>query len=55
VAVRTSRVASVRVMPWEGAVPRSARGPDGEAARRRLARNYIVVPYFERLKLQKIE
>jgi hypothetical protein len=31
VAVRTSRAASVRAMPWEGTVPRSARGPDSEA------------------------
>jgi hypothetical protein len=38
VAVRTSRAASVRVMPWEGAVPRSARGPDGEAGAARAQR-----------------
>jgi hypothetical protein len=31
VAARTLRAASVRAMPWEGAAPRSARGPDGEA------------------------
>jgi hypothetical protein len=34
VVVRASRVASVRVMPWKGAVPRSARGPTVRQARR---------------------
>jgi hypothetical protein len=36
VAVRTSRPASVHAMPWEGAAPRSARGPDGEAGAARV-------------------
>jgi hypothetical protein len=31
VADRTLRAASVHAMPWKGAVPRSACGPDGEA------------------------
>jgi hypothetical protein len=38
VAVRTSRAASVCAMPWEGAVPRSAYGPDGEAGPARARR-----------------
>jgi hypothetical protein len=31
VAARTSRVASVHATSWEGVIPRSARGPNGEA------------------------
>jgi hypothetical protein len=38
VAAQTSRVASVRVTPWEGARPRPARGPDAKAAVRCAAR-----------------
>jgi hypothetical protein len=37
-AAQTSRAASVRTMPWEGARPRPARNPDAKAAVRRAAR-----------------
>jgi hypothetical protein len=38
VADQTLRAASVRAMPWEGVVPRSARCPDGKAGATRARR-----------------
>jgi hypothetical protein len=52
------RDSSMRARAWENAEPREAQAdPDGEAdvARRRLARNCVIAPLFERLKLQKFE
>jgi hypothetical protein len=65
--VRTSRTSGRRRVPWEGAGGSDAevvgrgvcgarrRGVERGTARRRLARDCVIVPLFECLKLQKFE